>query len=155
MALRLALNWCAFPPHLAAAELHDKLKQTPLPALAKNKGYDPELRTLAAVFDLNTPMLAPATRQALTVEHEQHGNARAEYGTQQLTSLSASLSEEFGKGFDVSNLRNMLRFNLAFPIQDSVRLEEPILAPRFLAFSESPWPSAVCCGPCRRCRRAP
>ena len=30
---------------------------------------------------------------------------------------------EFGKGFDISNLRNMRRFYLAFPIQDALRPE--------------------------------
>lgn len=57
------------------------------------------------------------------VEHEQKGNARAEYGKQQLAYLSASLGKEFGKGFDVTNLRNMRRFYLAFPIQETVSLE--------------------------------
>lgn len=59
----------------------------------------------------------------LIVEHEQQGADRAEYGTQQLEQLSVSLQAEFGKGFDVSNLRNMRRFFLAYPIQDAVRPE--------------------------------
>ena len=33
------------------------------------------------------------------------------------------LSEEFGAGFDVSNLRNMRRFYLAFPIRETLSLE--------------------------------
>ena len=57
------------------------------------------------------------------VEHEQQGNTRAEYGKQQLAYLSQQLSHEFGQGFDITNLRNMRRFYLAFPIRDSVRLE--------------------------------
>lgn len=59
----------------------------------------------------------------LIVEYEQKGAERAEYGTQQLEQLSASLQAEFGKGFDVSNLRNMRKFFLACPIQDAVRPE--------------------------------
>jgi len=59
----------------------------------------------------------------MIVEHEQHGNSRAEYGQQQLSQLSQQLTERLGKGFDVTNLRNMRRFYLAFPIQDAVRLE--------------------------------
>ena len=35
---------------------------------------------------------------------------RAEYGKQLLQFLSDKLTSEFGKGFDVSNLRNMRRF---------------------------------------------
>lgn len=57
------------------------------------------------------------------MEEEQRGQARASYGNNLLESLSQSLSEEFGKGFDVSNLRNMRQFYLSFPIQDAVRPE--------------------------------
>ena len=56
----------------------------------------------------------------LIVEHEQQGQARAAYGQRQLAELSARLTDRFGKGFDVSNLRNMRRFHLAFPIQETV-----------------------------------
>ena len=59
----------------------------------------------------------------LIVEQEQQGEQRAAYGKQQLLNLSENLQAEFGKGFDVSNLRNMRKFYLAFPIQDAVRPE--------------------------------
>tara|TARA_R110000824_G_scaffold393237_2_gene592128 strand:- start:24785 stop:25831 length:1047 start_codon:yes stop_codon:yes gene_type:complete len=59
----------------------------------------------------------------LIVEHEQQGNRRAEYGKQQLQQLSQQLTERLGKGFDVSNLRNMRRFYQAFPIRETVSLE--------------------------------
>lgn len=59
----------------------------------------------------------------LIVEHEQQGRRRAAYGTRLLKGLSQTLTEEFGKGFDISNLRNMRRFYQAFPIQDAVRPE--------------------------------
>jgi predicted nuclease of restriction endonuclease-like (RecB) superfamily len=59
----------------------------------------------------------------MIVEHEQQGASRAEYGKQQLQQLSAQLTERLGKGFDVTNLRNMRRFYLAFPIQETVSLE--------------------------------
>lgn len=59
----------------------------------------------------------------LIVECEQKGESRAEYGTQRLEQLSRSLQADFGKGFDVTNLRNMRRFYITFPIQDSVRPE--------------------------------
>ena len=57
------------------------------------------------------------------VEEEQRGKTRASYGQQLLESLSLSLSEEFGKGFDISNLRNMRQFYLSFPIRDALRPE--------------------------------
>ncbi|PCK08288.1 MAG: hypothetical protein COA42_09880 [Alteromonadaceae bacterium] len=59
----------------------------------------------------------------LIVEQEQQGQERAEYGKQQLGQLSKHLQEEFGKGFDVTNLRNMRRFYLAFPIRETLSLE--------------------------------
>jgi hypothetical protein len=59
----------------------------------------------------------------LIVEDEQQGDSRAAYGKQQLQRLSGELTREFGKGFDVTNLRNMRRFYEAFPIRDALRLE--------------------------------
>ncbi|RDH42135.1 PDDEXK nuclease domain-containing protein [Zooshikella ganghwensis] len=59
----------------------------------------------------------------LIVDHEQQGQQRAEYGKQQLQNLSQQLTERLGKGFDVTNLRNMRRFYLAFPIRETVSLE--------------------------------
>ena len=50
-------------------------------------------------------------------------NDRAAYGKQVLKYISERMSEEFGKGFDTSNLRNMRRFYLTFPIQDALRPE--------------------------------
>ena len=57
----------------------------------------------------------------LIVEDEQQGQRRAEYGKAVLKKLSASLTQEFGKGFDTSNLRYMRLFYLAFPNCDAVR----------------------------------
>ncbi|MDV2858671.1 YhcG family protein [Oceanimonas sp. CAM02] len=59
----------------------------------------------------------------MIVEHEQQGAARAQYGKQQLQQLSAELTERLGKGFDVTNLRNMRAFYQAFPIRETVSLE--------------------------------
>ena len=57
------------------------------------------------------------------VEHEQHGEARADYGKGVLKELAAKLSVEFGKGFDESNLRYMRLFYRCFPIRDTLRHE--------------------------------
>lgn len=57
------------------------------------------------------------------VEFEQEGARRAEYGKQLLSKLAKSLTEEFGKGFDASNLRYMRLFYQAFPIRDALRHE--------------------------------
>lgn len=59
----------------------------------------------------------------LIVEDEQQGKARAAYGKQQLAQLAEVLSDEFGKGFDARNLRNMRQFYQTFPIWNAVRTE--------------------------------
>ncbi len=56
----------------------------------------------------------------LIVEYEQHGQVRAGYGKKLLEQLSQVLQAEFGKGFDVSNLRNMRQFYLTFPICETL-----------------------------------
>jgi len=53
----------------------------------------------------------------------QAGNERAEYGTQLLKYLSQQLTQDFGKGFDESNLRLIRQFYLTFEIRDAVRHE--------------------------------
>ncbi len=57
------------------------------------------------------------------VEFEQGGAERAQYGKGLLQALAASLTAEFGRGFDQSNLRNMRLFYKAFPIRDALRHE--------------------------------
>ncbi|OGF44626.1 MAG: hypothetical protein A2231_12910 [Candidatus Firestonebacteria bacterium RIFOXYA2_FULL_40_8] len=57
------------------------------------------------------------------VEEEQKGKSRADYGSRLLASLSAHLSDEFGKGFDESNLRNIRAFYLAYQKRDALRHE--------------------------------
>lgn len=57
------------------------------------------------------------------VEFEQGGAARAEYGKRLLPRLAESLTAEFGRGFDASNLRYMRLFYSAFPICDALRRE--------------------------------
>ena len=59
----------------------------------------------------------------LIVEDEQKGAFRATYGKAVLKELSAQLTVEFGRGFDITNLTNMRKFYLAFPILDALRQE--------------------------------
>ena len=57
------------------------------------------------------------------LEFEQGGEARATYGKGLLVALAAALTQEFGKGFDERNLRNMRAFFQAFPIWNALRSE--------------------------------
>jgi len=56
----------------------------------------------------------------MLVVEEQQGEKRAKYGKAQLLTISKELTKEFGKGFDVSNLRNMRRFYTVFSIQETL-----------------------------------
>ncbi|MBR1516064.1 MAG: DUF1016 family protein [Paludibacteraceae bacterium] len=59
--------------------------------------------------------------KVITEDELQH--KRAEYGKSVLRNLAMRLTEEFGKGFDESNLRYMCLFYKAFPIYDTLRHE--------------------------------
>ncbi len=59
----------------------------------------------------------------LIVEEEQQGKSRAEYGKRLIRDLSKRLSEEFGKGFDRTNLQHMRTFYLGFSNCDALRRE--------------------------------
>ncbi len=56
-------------------------------------------------------------------EEEQKGSSLAGYGKLLLESLSIRLTNEFGKGFDKSNLWNMIGFYKTYPILDALRGE--------------------------------
>ncbi len=47
-------------------------------------------------------------------EQEQKGKERAEYGKRVLEIASSALTEEFGKGFSVTGVKNMRRFYVVF-----------------------------------------
>ena len=48
------------------------------------------------------------------VEEEQAGKARAEYGKHIIESASKALTEEFGKGYSVTNLKSFRKFYVEF-----------------------------------------
>ncbi len=50
----------------------------------------------------------------MIVEEEQNGKERADYGKQLLKGLSQTLTKEFGKGFSVTNLKQMRFFYLTY-----------------------------------------
>ena len=50
----------------------------------------------------------------MIVEEEQHGENRAAYGVYLLQALSEYLSNQFGKGFSVTNLKQMRQFYLTY-----------------------------------------
>lgn len=62
----------------------------------------------------------------MIIEEEQAGRKRAKYGTSLLDELSKRLSHEFGKGFSVTNLKQMRSFYLIYSkgqtVSDEFRL---------------------------------
>ena len=54
------------------------------------------------------------------VEQEQHGKARANYGEQLIVHLSRYLTDCFGKGFSVANLKNIRQFYQTFTVLDEL-----------------------------------
>lgn len=54
------------------------------------------------------------------IVERQGGNQRADYGDGLLKELSIQLTKDFGRGFDVTNLRNMRQFYIVFQKRDTV-----------------------------------
>lgn len=54
------------------------------------------------------------------IVERQGGNQRADYGDGLLNELSIQLTKDFGRGFDVTNLRNMRQFYIVFQKRDTV-----------------------------------
>lgn len=61
----------------------------------------------------------------MIVEQEQHGENRAAYGKQILQELSAYLTENFGKGFSVGNLKNIRQF---YKVYSNDRIGETVFS---------------------------
>ena len=58
-----------------------------------------------------------------SIIEEQGGNEKAEYGTGLLKELSKQMTQDFGKGFTVTNLKYMRQFYLMFPNSHALRDE--------------------------------
>ncbi len=106
-------------------------RKAPDPSLARSA--EPLYQEIRAVLESARAVAYRAVNAAmvqaywhvgrLIVEHEQGGAKRAAYGEAVLDDLSRRLMAEFGRGFDVTNLRKMRQFYRMFEIRDAVRLE--------------------------------
>lgn len=86
--------------------------------------YDALLDGVVSLLEIARRTAARSVNSVLTiayweigrriVEHEQKGEARAEYGELLLDRLAADLSERFGRGFSRSNVFQMRQFYLAY-----------------------------------------
>lgn len=73
----------------------------------------------------------------MIVEEEQQGKERAEYGKQVLEDLALRLTQDFGKGFSVVNLRQMRAFFLTYSIQQTTSAELQFVENKESAISET------------------
>jgi predicted nuclease of restriction endonuclease-like (RecB) superfamily len=72
------------------------------------------------------------------VEHEQKGEKRAGYGQEMLKALSTRLTEEFGRGFSVTNLQLMRKFF----IENAMRIQQKASV-KLVSTEISQTPSAI------------
>jgi len=83
--------------------------------LLDNIGQTIETARLNAVKAVNTELIKANWEIGRhIVEFEQHGNERAEYGSELLTRLAKDLKLRYGKGFGRRNVLDMRRFYLTY-----------------------------------------
>ena len=74
----------------------------------------------------------------IIVKGEQKGKVRAGYGEALIKGLSLRLSNEYGPGFDISNLKFFRQFYITFPIGDALRRQLSWTHYRMLLRVENP-----------------
>lgn len=92
------------------------------------KGYNTILSDVAELLETARRTSVRATNAIMTatyweigrriVEHEQKGQARAEYGKELLKQLAFDLTRRFGRGFGVDNLQRFRAFYAAYPLSE-------------------------------------
>jgi predicted nuclease of restriction endonuclease-like (RecB) superfamily len=93
-----------------------KLSKTKYNDLLDNIGQTIETARQNAVKAVNTELVKANWEIGRhIVEFEQHGQERAEYGSDLLAKLSKDLKLRYGKGFGRRNVLDMRRFYLAYP----------------------------------------
>jgi len=91
-------------------DIYSKIKETLL--LSRNQAYSAvNFAMVQAYWQIGR----------IIVEHEQNGNARADYGKAVLQELSSRLTRDFGKGFSVRTLQQMKKFYVMFPNTNALR----------------------------------
>lgn len=93
--------------------------------ISKNKG-DVLYTQIASILDQSRKFVVNTVNTAmvyayfeigrLIVEDEQQGKTRAEYGKETLKNLSERLTKNYGKGFSVTNLKQMRDFYCSYSI---------------------------------------
>lgn len=94
----------------------DEKKLNPAPQGEETEFYRQVSELLAAARKFakrqldNTIVVTYYEIGKMIVEHEQHGQKRAQYGAKLMKGLSKYLTEQYGRGFSVANLKNIRNF---------------------------------------------
>src|ERR1035437_6615846 len=113
-----------FPGRLARTLLMPRMVKTGTAALYLSIRQVLEQARASAYRAVNFAMVQAYWQGGyLIVEHEQGGKHRADYGEALLEELSRRLTREFGRGFDVRNLRYMRQFYQTFPPHHALEQE--------------------------------
>jgi len=72
---------------------------------------------------VNTEMVNLYWNIGKMIVEKQDGNTRAKYGDLLIEGISKRLTEYFGKGFSIQNLRKMRQFYICFPIRSTLSSE--------------------------------
>lgn len=72
---------------------------------------------------INTEMVNLYWNIGKMIVEKQQGNNRAKYGDLLIEGISKKLTEYFGKGFSIQNLRRMRQFYISFPIRSTLSSE--------------------------------
>jgi len=98
--------------------------------LIENKDYNELIEKIGSVYDkaknnvisaVNVEMLTAYWEIGKhTIEFEQKGKLRAEYGSELLLNISKDLKLRFGKGFSRTNLSYMRQFYIKYPKNETV-----------------------------------
>lgn len=72
---------------------------------------------------VNTEMINLHWNIGKIIFEKQEGHTRAKYGDLLIEGISKKLTEYFGKGFSIQNLRRMRQFYMTYPIRSSIMSE--------------------------------
>ena len=71
-------------------------------------------------YNIQNEMVLAYWQIGKMIVDKQGGESRANYGDGLLEELSIQMTKDFGKGFDITNLRNMRQFYIVFQKRDTV-----------------------------------
>jgi hypothetical protein len=108
--------------------MEKKIELAEAPAVAESRIYRNIRSTLISAKQrvysaVNVAMVEAYWEIGRQIMEAQNNNPRAEYGAGLIKYLAERLTDEFGKGFDESNLRKMRQFYQVFPIRATLCLE--------------------------------